>query len=141
MAERLAEGMTALLIYLQGYVRGQKLSGNPLKAHSGMLARSINWDVQRTPSGVIGILFSQREVAKYNFVHEYGGAFTIPQHVRHVTKLFGRILPEPLDLQIRQHIAHFPERSYLRSSVSENQDRFRGMVLVARNRAVSGAPA
>jgi uncharacterized protein involved in outer membrane biogenesis len=74
--------MTTEMIRLQGYIIRNKLSGQVLKNRTGNLRRAIQQDVTVEGWFVRGRVFVGREASKYGRVHEYGGTFNIPQHLR-----------------------------------------------------------
>lgn len=143
LRRELARGMSVLLFAMERHVKQVKLQGgNPLHRRSGKLSDSIHVDAPlQTDRGVVGRLYSGRETAVYGRVHEYGGDFLIPTHGRLVTKAFGRVLATPVWAIVRQHMAHFPERSFLRSTMREYAGRFAGMVQAAVGRAQGKATA
>jgi hypothetical protein len=70
------------MIRLQAKVIKDKLSGQVLKNRTGNLRRSIGAEVFTVGRIVKGRVYVGREASKYGFVHEYGGTFVIPQHLR-----------------------------------------------------------
>jgi len=118
---------------LMGYVKANKLSGQVLRNRSDHLRGSINVELggdglsARVGTGVV-----------YGRVHEYGGAFTIREHMRMMTQAFGRAVKEPRKISVREHIARYPERSFLRSSLRENEGRIRAAIEAAVTEGVKG---
>ena len=106
-------GLEAFLIDLQGRITGTKLSGQVLQVRTGTLWRSIQYAVEETPIGYRGSIGSN---LIYAAIHEFGGDVFRPDHVR--------ISKEGTVHFVRGHTAHYPERSYLRSSLQEELPEF-----------------
>ena len=125
---RLNENITRFMIYIQSYIRINKLSGNPLNRRSGNLSESITPEVTSSESGVVGSVFVKEGPArKYGAIHEFGGTVNVPAHLRMMKTVFGEAT-EPYPVEVRAHTAVYPERSYVRTGVRENADRFREVV-------------
>lgn len=131
---RLLETVTRLTIDLQGYIVRRKLSGQVLKRRTGTLAASIQPRVDNDARGVIGIVASRaREGAplKYARIHEYGfsGPVTVKEHLRMQTMAWGKLI-EPRQVTVRQHIMNMnmPERSFMRTSLHENEENIRAKI-------------
>ncbi len=122
------KGMLRALIYLQSYIRERKLHGDPLKSHHG--AAGLSGNVAYTEPQLQGdsIIGTEGTNKIYGPVHEFGGTFTIREHIRRVSQVFGRQLSEPIEVLVRQHKATYPERSYLRSSLKENIERIKDFI-------------
>lgn len=102
-----------------------KVSGEVLKTKTGTLRRGINADFEETDTSIIGSAGIGKAVAKYPAVHEYGGTYTLREHTRRLTQVFGRKLETVRTVTVRAHQATYPERSYLRSSLREDEARIR----------------
>jgi phage gpG-like protein len=102
---------------LQAEVVTDKLSGDPLHRRTGNLASSINVDVTDESDRIVARIGTK---VGYGRVHEYGGTFSIPAHTRTLTTVFGRSVAART-IDVRAHAATFPERSFLRSTVSEER--------------------
>ena len=138
---RLRRNMEGFLIELEGYVKEKKLTGQVLHVVTGTLRRSIHHFLRETEEAIIGSVASGRE-APYAAPHEFGGTFVIPSHRRTITQAFGRQLKTPSTFTVRQHMAIFPERSFMRTSVRERQGPFREMTLVSVREGIrAGASA
>jgi phage gpG-like protein len=121
--------MTRIVLELQSYIRTRKLvGGSPLHQRTGNLSRAITYQVQQEPDGVLGIVGVDR-TAPYGAVHEYGGTFTVRSHI--ATSKRGN----PYD--VRAHSATYPERSFLRSALSENQENIIERLRQAVNEAIA----
>lgn len=126
----LVNKVTSLTIQLQSYVKSRKLSGNPLRTRTGNLRRSINQKVEVTQSGISGTVGTN---VFYGKIHELGGTFKVKAHERIAKIIQGR---KEGKLKIRAHSVTFPERSFLRSSLRENKDRFTKEILSTFGKAV-----
>ena len=113
---------------VQALVVTSKLSGDPLRRRTGVLASSINVGGPQTATAFedAGTTITARigTRVRYGAVHENGGTFQIPEHGR-----MGHI--------VRAHTATFPQRSFLRSTLAEE----RGNIRLAIKRAVKRAIA
>jgi hypothetical protein len=115
-----------------------KVSGPVLRTRTDHLRTGINPQFEETETSITGSAGINSGKAKYPAVHEYGGTFTIRAHVRRLTQVFGRLLKSVLQVAVRAHSATFPERSYLRSSLRENEDRIKAALAAAVAKGVQG---
>ena len=106
-----------IAISLQRYIVTQKLHGQVLKQRTGTLASSVIQRVEESDGKIVAIVQAGGGTAgKYAGVHEYGGTYTIPEHLS-VSRLGNQF-------SVRSHDATFPVRSYMRSSLQENLDMY-----------------
>lgn len=99
--------ITKLSVDLTAYVKQRKLSGQVLHRRTGTLSRSIHFKVDETPDG--GVAGTVGTNIVYGAIHEYGG--------RIKTRLgTGKGPPK----KNGKAFATMPERSFLRSSLSDN---------------------
>lgn len=119
--EELVKETHALAVGLQGYIVSQKLHGQVLAQRTGRLAGSIQEVETETDTSVSAKVFSAGDV-KYAAVHELGfhGAEEVKAHVRSV--VFGRKV-EPFTVGPFTRQMNLPERSFMRSSLSEFQSK------------------
>jgi phage gpG-like protein len=82
---------------------------------TGRLQRSIN--AEFADEGGYRFTGTVGTNVVYARVQEYGGAVTIREHMRMMTQAFGRPVNNPREILVREHIANFPERSYLRAAL------------------------
>jgi phage gpG-like protein len=103
------------VIKLQRYIVTKKLQGgSPLHHRTGNLQRAtVYTEPVQNSDGSIVVTVGTSNLAPYGRVHEFGGQFTIREHLR--TSKNGK------SFTVRAHLANFPERSYLRSSLAENK--------------------
>ncbi len=113
---------------LVAYIKDQKLSGQVLQSRSGHLRDSVNPDFQESETSVVG---SAGTEVSYAGVHEYGGVYNIREHERRLTMAWGRPVKEPRLITVQGHVAHYPERSFLRSSLEENAERIKANLAAA----------
>jgi hypothetical protein len=125
LVQRLQPVMTRLMLGLQRTVKEAKLSGQVLKNRTGHLRASIAETVTAsgdTVTGRVGI-FSGPTVV-YGRAHEYGftGTVSVPAHTRTVSNAFGHAIA-PVSVSVRAHTRrlHLPERSFLRSALTEQR--------------------
>ena len=100
---------------LQAGVVRDKLSGQALHRRTGNLASSINVDVKDDGGAIVATVGTN---VKYARPHELGGTFDVPAHTRKVTMVFGRPVA-PTTAEVPAHTVTFPERSFLRSELSD----------------------
>ena len=131
--------MTSLMISLEGRIVATKLSGDPLHHRTGKLAGSVHAiPAEMQGTNIVGAVESSGGPAFYGRIHEYGGTFEIPEHIRRIgygakgqiVKLLtrgGMVRPQ-FNKQgysigyttVRAHTATYPERSFMRSALREN---------------------
>jgi phage gpG-like protein len=118
LVNRLSRGMNRITMDIQSSVKADKLSGDPLNRRSGKLSNSIHQNVVAYNTGVLGQIYSTKE-APYGRLHEYGGRVE-----RMMTVAWGRRVKNP-----RRITANYPERSFMRSTLSEFHEQFRQMII------------
>ena len=106
-----------------------KVSGPVLKNRTGTLRRKINAKFEESDASIVG---SVGLALAYGAIHEYGGTITIRAHTRRMIMAWGRRLADaPRQVSVRAHTAKYPERSYLRSSLRENETRIKAAIAAA----------
>jgi phage gpG-like protein len=124
-------------IMLQGYVKAEKLSGDPLNRRTGNLSRSINF----APVKVDGneVYSSVGTNLSYGKVHELG--LTIPAHTIQAVRAQALAFSWKGKLRFFKSVqipdVKMPQRSFLRSSLRENSPQFVQEVDQAVKEAVS----
>lgn len=103
--------MTRVLVEVRSTVMAN-LSGGVLEQRSGNLARSVSAPNVTTSTGDITGLITQGKEAPYGVVHEYGGTFTVREHLRRTKKGMATV---------RSHSATYPERSFMRSALEAHK--------------------
>jgi phage gpG-like protein len=118
LAAQIASTMTWILIDLQSYIVMQKLQGQVLYHRSGHLGKSIIYEQKQDSEGEHGIVGVAKE-APYGRIHEFGGTFSIPTHLAHWVRgpAHGQIRTP--SWTVKAHSATFPERSFMRSALSD----------------------
>lgn len=119
-------------------VRAKELVTGPvLRVRSGTLRRSIHSQVEAFDGGVRGIISTNVPYAR---IHELGGIFHVPEHIRRVTEAFGRRLRTPTYATVRAHEVRFPERPFMRRALSEMTIQIRARIRQAVREAVGIQP-
>ena len=116
--------LSYLTLYLEGYIKTQKLSGQVLNVVTGRLRRSIYSRVTQSDTEVIGSVSSSGDV-KYAAIHEFGfdGEETVRAHTREIKTAFGKaISPKRVEVKSFSRHVHMPERSFMRSSFTDLKD-------------------
>jgi phage gpG-like protein len=104
-------------IVIQGQseiVRDKLHGGNPLFARSGNLSRAVQQSVEADGDAITGTIGVDR-TAPYGAVHEYGGTFDVREHI--ATSKLGK------QFTVKAHSVTYPERSFMRSWLSENRTK------------------
>lgn len=128
-AKALQSEMDRQTAILQATVVG-KLDGEVLKVGTGTLRRSINRRVLADSLKITGAVGTNLVYAR---VHELGGVFQIPEHTAHHKKSFSKQASSTAksgyrkvyfkkhveEWTVKAHEAHFPQRSFLMSSLKE----------------------
>jgi phage gpG-like protein len=140
LPERLREALSAKATLLAAELEAkvqQKLAGEVLQSRSGALARSIVTSIEEEDAGVSVSIASNGDV-KYAAIHEFGG--TIPPHeiVPDKAKALAFVLGGKNVFATRVNLpaVTMPERTYLRSSLSEMADQIREELSAAVGEAV-----
>lgn len=107
----LQRAFARIAIRLQKYIKDEKLAGQVLHRRSGKLASSVIQRVETSGTQIAAIV-QAGSLAPYAGVHEYGGVFTVPEHMS--------VSRRGKAFSVRAHSATFPERSYMRTSLEEN---------------------
>lgn len=122
-------------INLVRHVKEKKLTGQILKNRTGTLRRRVNYALTIADKGLTATVGTN---LVYAGIHEYGGTVTVRAHTRRMTKAWGRALKHPRQVSVRAHTATYPERSYLRSSLRENEARIKANIAAAVGQGVGG---
>lgn len=135
--------ITRIAIELTRHVKQDKLSGQVLggnsKGNTGTLRRSINYKIDERP-GQIGAVVGTPVV--YAGVHEFGfhGVVTVKEHLRLQKMAWGRLMKEPKMVTVSTHSMkmNLPERSFLRSALSDMKDDAIAQLQAAVRKATEG---
>lgn len=125
IAKSLLKTMTAIGFDLQGYVQRNKLSGQALKQRSGWLSSHVHPETKQDGEAITTTVGVDTRAVPYAAIHEYGGTIHIPEVQ---DKLMVFVSKQGDTVFTRKHRAfsvHMPERSYLRSSLHENEGKYR----------------
>ena len=113
---------------LQAQVVTSKLSGDPLHRRTAVLVSSINvggaqtaTEFTETDTEMIGRVGTK---VRYGAIHENGGTFAVPEHLRTITQVFGHPVT-PRIVAVRAHSVTFPMRSFLRSTIRDMSTQIR----------------
>lgn len=125
--ESVERTMLRIVIGLQRYVILNKLEGDPLHHRTGNLERNVVYEVEVDRSVITGTVGVARG-APYGKVHEYGGTVNIQEQIR--TSKLGN------QYSVRAHTANYPKRSFLRTSLNENEAQIAEKLQQAVNEAI-----
>lgn len=140
----IAERVAVYTAQLETYVETQKLQGQVLRHITGKLSASIEHDFPvSTDTKIQGRVFSNDTVA-YAAIHEFGGVipahFVFPDTAKALHFFIGG--REVFAAYAEIPDVTMPERSFLRSSLRENAERFeRGIMKAALMAAASNTDA
>lgn len=114
----------SLALYLEGYVKSNKLQGQVLNHITGRLQQSIHSDADIGDMSATGRVFSASPMP-YAAIHEFGG--TIPAHIVEVKNAlalhFTMAGKDVFATRVQIPAIQMPERSFLRSSLADNKDK------------------
>jgi phage gpG-like protein len=104
----------------------QKLSGDVLDQKSGTLAGSIGVTMDDGPAGVIVRIATSADV-KYAAIHEFGGTIPAHQIVPDKAKALAFLIggKHAFAARVLMPTVAMPERSYMRSSLTEMSDEIK----------------
>ena len=134
-------------IFLQSYVRSEKLSGNPLHQRTGNLSKSINIKPRTPAVSDKSVKTSVGTNLEYGRVHELGGTFLIPAYM-HPGRVANADIKEAgiktkggtfryESYLVRAHNATYPRRAFLEPSIQETNTRFVSEIQKAIDEAAS----
>ena len=121
--QKVRNAVDKLTILLQNRVRGQKLAGQVLKYHTHHLQQSIQRRVEDSATSVVGIVFNNKALAPYGAIHEYGGVIPAHEIVAKKAQALAFLWNGKMSFFKKVQIPNvtMPERSFLRSSLSDMQ--------------------
>jgi hypothetical protein len=128
VVESVERAMLRLVIELQRYVILNKLEGQVLHHRTGNLERATVYDEPENNGNVISATVGVTGLAPYGKIHEYGGTVDVRESMR-VSKLGNPYF-------VRGHRATYPERSFLRTSLAENEEHIQESIQRAVNEAL-----
>lgn len=117
--QKIIDAVNRITIKLTNYIKSDKLTGQVLKVRTGRLRNSIHSKVEVNNNLITGKVQTN---VKYAKVHEYGfsGNVTIRAHLRNIKQAFGKqIAPKTIQIGSYTRKAIFPQRSFLRSALSD----------------------
>ena len=125
-------------IALTGYVQAEKLTGQVLKVQTGKLRRSITYKMEDSGSNITAMVGTNTEYAR---IHELGGQtrahFITPKNSKVLAFMMGG------NQVFAKWVAHpgskMPERSFLRSALSDRGPSIREALADAMRKAIEGA--
>lgn len=119
--EALYRKILTLALKMERNVKVGKLNGQVLNRITGALSRSIQHEVIRSQSSVLGKVFSSGDV-KYAAIHEYGGTtaphIIVPKKAS-VLAFAGAGGGMVYTRKVNHPGSKMPERSFLRSTLTE----------------------
>ena len=114
------DSVARLTMTLLRLVKESKLSGQVLRNVTGTLRRSINQRLEEQGSSITGSVGTN---LSYAAAHEFGchDEVTVREHLRTITKAWGRELKEAVTFTVAEHAMHMnlPEKSFLRSALDD----------------------
>ncbi len=130
----LVSHVEAYAVFLQAYIRTNKLSGSPLNRRSGNLSDSVSY----APITVTDTEVSTTEGTnlKYGRVHELGGSINVPSHQRTISMVFGKPV-SPHSITVKQYTAEYPKRAWLKPSINETGGNWKAQIDAAIKEATN----
>lgn len=130
---RLMRAQQGLAFQLVAYIKKDKLQGQVLHHRSGNLSTRVTQHTEVTRGAIrsrVGVFAG----VPYARIHEYGfaGEQQVKGHTRTISQAWGKPIT-PTEVSVAPFSRHvvMPERSYLRSSLFEWQDRIAKTLLSA----------
>lgn len=131
--EELLKSTVLLADDLRNYIITNKLQGQVLHRITGRLAGSIQRKISDSPTKIEGMVYSNDTAAPYNAAHEYGTVIHHPGNTPYIVMNDGahfisNTAAESLlarghrVFRTAPHTITLPERSYMRSSLSDKKD-------------------
>jgi hypothetical protein len=131
LRKALATEMTRQTTRLRDLIVATKLSGQVLKNRTGTLRRSVMaLPVEVTDDAITGTVGVSNK-AWYGKLHEYGGVYPVAAATR-VSRL-GKVFT------VRAHSITLPVRSFMRSTLYEEQSNIKRGLEAAMKKAVAAA--
>ena len=118
----LLKKVSVLALKLESKIKTQKLSGQVLNVKTGALRRSIAHQIKDTLTAITAKVFSSGDV-KYAGIHEFGGTTKPHDIVATKAKALHFVMggKEMFLKRVHHPGSKMPERSFMRSSLSEMQ--------------------
>lgn len=120
LRNKLKTTISVLAEKLRTHIVRDKLAGQVLNRRTGALARSIQWKIEESGTGVQGLVYSAGDV-KYAAIHEYGGR--TPPHVIEAKNKLALTFMQNGKQVFYKRVNHpgsvMPERSFMRSALSD----------------------
>lgn len=113
----LTQTIGRLTLKLLRRVKADKLTGQVLNVRSGRLRRSINQRIEGANSAQVAGLVGTN--VSYGRTHELGYQGDVREHLRLVKKAWGKELSTPVWARVPKHTVNYPQRSFLRSAITE----------------------
>lgn len=114
---------------LAAYIKNEKLSGQVLNRISGKLAGSVGYRVTQNGGDFSLEVYAGGDEAPYGIVHELGGTFQIPAHLS--ASRLGK------QFAVQAHSARYPQRSFMKTSLEENENAIAQQVQDAVQAAIN----
>jgi phage gpG-like protein len=109
--ESVHQAMLRIAIEMQRYIVMEKLQGQVLHHRTGHLQRSTTQVVEENSVNSWTAIVGTGQEAWYGKIHEYGGTFTVREHLARSVKGDRHL--------VAAHSITFPVRSYLRSALAD----------------------
>lgn len=103
-----------------------ELRRSGLNRRTGDLANSIDYKIERRGSEIV--LLAGSFGVRYASVHEFGGVYNIPAHVRNQTQAFGVPLNPPVQVNVRAHTKRFTARPFVRPAVLRQAENIANII-------------
>ena len=135
--------MTFAVEVQQRAITGYMIGGHPLHQRSGNLIKALNVAPVKSTDKEISTTVGDN--IAYAWVHEMGGTFNIPAHMRHISRTRARALGYDTsklgkgyrieDGMVKAHTATYPKRAFLAPALADKAGDF----VTAMDAAVSEA--
>jgi phage gpG-like protein len=135
--DQIREQMYKVATDLVDYIKNEKLSGQVLNRKTGALADGIEGNVR---VGLVNVLLEvSPSSVPYAGIHEFGGR-TSPHVIRATKADLLRFIGRDGTVQFRKQVNHpgsnIPERSYMRSALTDKADDIKQQLFEAMQRGL-----
>jgi phage gpG-like protein len=103
-----------------------ELRQSGLRRRTGDLANSIDYRIKQQSGRPVAEVGSFG--VKYAAIHEFGGAYSIPAHVRNQTTVWGRRLETPIQVNVRAHTRNYTARPFVRPAILRQADNVAAVI-------------
>lgn len=121
---------------LQNYIRSEKLRGQVLKVRTGKLRNSVTHTPPQVSGNSVSTSVGVFDGLPYARIHEYGGTIDVPAVDNKLMVFSAKDGNTVFTRKHRAFSVNMPERSYLRSSLSDQREAILSQITRAVQRSL-----